>query len=399
MKRKRGGVAAPKDFKAAALNCGIKRRKKDLALIVSSVPAVACGMFTHNRVKAAPILVCKEHLKRTTAQAVIVNSGNANCCTGKKGLINAYKMTEMAAEALGLKGEDILVASTGIIGKQLKIEKIGKAIPQLVSGLSREGGNNFAEAIMTTDRLPKEFAVTIRIKGKDVTIGAAAKGAGMIHPNLATMLCFITTDAYITRRALKLALSNAVERSFNSISVDGDMSTNDSVFVLANGSAGNKLLDKKDKDFKVFSNALEYVTEELAKSMVRDGEGATKFVEIKVRNAKTLQGAKRIARRIATSSLFKTALFGQDPNWGRIAACVGASGVVFNPQKFDIYLGKTKVVKNGVGSFKNRTTLRRLFKNRDLDITIDLNSGSKDYRMWTCDLTIDYVKLNAHYST
>ena len=221
----------------------------------------------------------------------------------------------------------------------------------------------------------------------------------MIAPNLATMLCFITTDAYITRRALKLALANAVNKSFNSISIDGDMSTNDMVLALANGSAGNKLLDRKDSDFSLFSDAMNYLTDYLAKAIIRDGEGATKFVRIKVVKAKTLKGAKRIARKVATSTLFKTALFGEDPNWGRIAASVGGSGVLIDPNRLDIYLGKIKVLKNGTSFSKDKTALRRLFKHRDLDVTIDLNSGTKNYTMWTCDLSSEYVRINAHYST
>lgn len=399
MNRVKGGVTAPKDYKAAALNCGIKKRKKDLALIVSSVSAVACGMFTQNRVKAAPVLVCKEHLKGTTAQAIIVNSGNANCCTGEQGLKDAYKMTELVARRLGLEANDILVASTGVIGKELPMGNIKEGISKLMDNLNRESSRSVAEAILTTDKVPKEIAVKIKIKDKDVTIGAVAKGAGMVHPNMATMLCFITTDAYITRRALKSALADSVNRSFNAISVDGDMSTNDAVIALANGSAGNVLLDKRDKDFPVFSKALDFVTEYLAKAIVRDGEGATKFVRINVKNVKTTEGAKRIARKLSTSALFKTALFGQDPNWGRIAASVGASGVIFNPEKLDIYLGNAKVLRNGAGCMKDKAALSRLFKNRDLDVTIDLNSGTKEYGMWTCDLSSEYITINAHYST
>ncbi len=395
----KGGVTTPKDFRAAGINCGIKRRKRDIGLIVSDVPAVACGMFTQNRVKAAPIIVSKEHLTKTIAQAVIINSGNANCCTGSKGLKDAYLMTELTAKALNIPKEDVLVASTGIIGKQLPMKKIEAAIPQLAQNLSREEGHHVAEAILTTDKVVKEIAFKIRIKGKDVSIGAIAKGAGMVHPNMATMLCFITTDVYITRRALKLALTEAVERSFNAISVDGDMSTNDAVIALANGSAGNDLLDKRDKDFPVFCKVVNEITEYLAKALVKDGEGATKFVRININNAKTIEGAKRIARRLATSMLFKTALYGQDPNWGRIAASVGSSGVIFNPDKLDIYLGKTKVVKGGSNYVKDKVALRRLFKHKDIDVTVDLNAGSKDYHMWTCDLSSDYVRINANYST
>jgi glutamate N-acetyltransferase/amino-acid N-acetyltransferase len=279
------------------------------------------------------------------------------------------------------------------------MKKIEAAIPRLVKDLSRQDSYHIAEAILTTDRVTKEIAFKMRIKGKDVTVGAIAKGAGMVHPNMATMLCFITTDVYITRRALKLALTEAVERSFNAISVDGDMSTNDAVIALANGSAGNDLLDKKDKDFPVFCNAVKEATEYLAKALVKDGEGATKFVQINIKNAKTIEGAKRIAKKLSTSMLFKTALYGQDPNWGRIAASVGSSGVIFNPSKLDIYLDKIKVVKGGSNSVKDKVALRRLFKHKDIDVTVDLNTGSKDYSMWTCDLSSDYVRINANYST
>lgn len=390
-------MTAPKGFRAAAVNCGIKRKHKDLALIVSDVPAVACGMFTQNRVKAAPILVDKEHLKKMTARAIIVNSGNANTCTGEKGLNDAYAMAEFTAAALGIEKEDVLVASTGVIGKPIPLNKIKAAVPLLVVGLSVKG--SIAEAIMTTDTFPKETAVRIKIKGKDIAIGAVAKGAGMIHPNMATMLCFITTDLFITRRALKLALADAVERSFNSISVDGDMSTNDTVLALANGSAGNKLLDRDDKDFAVFSRALNEVTGYLAKLIVRDGEGATKFVRINIKNAKSLMGAKRAARRLATSLLFKTALFGEDPNWGRIAAAIGASGVLFDPKKMDIYIGGAKVVKGGEGLYADFAALKKLFKKKEIEVTVDLNSGKKEYTLWTCDLSDEYVRINASYTT
>lgn len=398
----KGGIAAPKDFKASSLHCGIKRKRKDLALIVSSVPAVACGMFTQNRVKAAPILVCREHLKKTTAQAIIVNSGNANACTGEHGMKDAYKMAELAAKGLDLDREDVLVASTGVIGKPLPVNKIKDAMDDLVKDLDKDGGHGVAQAILTTDKVKKEIAVKIKIKGRDVIIGGVAKGAGMVHPNMATMLCFITTDAYVTRRALRLALTKAIERSFNAISVDGDMSTNDCLLALANGSAGNKLLDKKDSDFKVFASAIGHITEYLAKAIVKDGEGATKFVGINIENARTFDGARKVAKKISTSALFKTALFGQDPNWGRIAASAGASGVVFDADKMDIYLGDLKVLKDGhaVGlSSKNKAALRALFKNREIDVTIDLKAGTKQYRMWTCDLSNDYIKINAHYTT
>ncbi len=399
MTKFKGGVTSPRDFRASSLHCGIKRMRRDLVLLVSNLPAVCCGVFTQNRVKAAPIILCKEHLNKMTAQAFIVNSGNANCCTGKTGLKNAYLMAELTARELGLHKEDILVASTGVIGKQLPMEKIKRAIPSLVRELGVTGGRGAAEGIMTTDRFPKEAACRIKIKGKTVTIGAMAKGAGMVHPNMATMLCFITTDVYVTRRALKLALSNAVERSFNSISIDGETSTNDTVLVMANGSAGNSLLDRNDKDFQKFCGALNGITEKLAKSMVIDGEGATKFIQIKIKGARTDANARRIAKKLATSPLFKTAAFGGDPNWGRIAASVGSSGVLFNPDKLDIYLGRTRVVRNGAGVAADKSALKKIFKQKELNVTVDIKSGSKDHTMWTCDLTPDYVKLNAHYTT
>jgi len=397
----KGGVTAPKDFKGAAMNCGIKKKRNDLAIIASTVPAVACGMFTQNRVKAAPVLVSKDHLKKTLAQAVVVNSGNANCCTGEKGLRNAHLMAELTAKELNVDKEDVLVASTGIIGEQLPMDKIKKGISHLAGNMERGLGSAIAKAIMTTDKVTKEIAVKIKIKGKDVIIGAAAKGAGMVHPNMATTLCFITTDVYVTRRSLKLALVEAVDRTFNAVSIDGDMSTNDACIALANGSAGNTLLDKKDKDFAVFKEAIHYVCEYLAKEMVRDGEGSTKFVVLKVKNAKSFDGAKRVARKVATSALFKTALFGSDPNWGRIAASVGSSGVIFDPGKLDIYLGKIRVMKDGAGAEpeKDRAALNKIFKKRDIEVTIDLNSGSKEYSMWTCDLSSEYIKINAHYTT
>lgn len=399
MAKFKGGVTSPRDFRVSSLHCGIKRMRRDLVLLVSNLPAVSCGVFTQNRVKAAPVIVCKEHLNKMTAQALIINSGNANCCTGKAGLKNAYLMTELVARELGLYKEDVLVASTGVIGKQLPMEKIKRAIPPLVRELGVTGGRGAAEGIMTTDSFPKEAACRIKIKGKTVTIGAMAKGAGMVHPNMATMLCFITTDVYITRRALKLALSGAVERSFNSISIDGETSTNDTVLAMANGSAGNGLLDRNDKDFMKFCGALNGVTEELAKSMVRDGEGATKFIQINVKGARTDANARRIAKKLATSPLFKTAAFGGDPNWGRIAASVGSSGVLFDPDKLDIYLGRTRVVRNGAGAAADKGALRKIFNEKELNVTVDIQSGGKDYTVWTCDLTPDYVKLNAHYTT
>ncbi len=399
MKVIEGGITAVKGFQASAVNCGIKKIKPDLALIYSEVPAIACGMFTQNKIQAAPVKVTKEHLMKMTTQAVIVNSGNANCCTGKKGHVDALAMTEAVAKNFGLEKDDVLVASTGVIGRHLPITKIKTHIPQLIKGLSNKAGHKVAQAIMTTDKTTKEIAVEVKLKKRTIRIGAVAKGAGMIDPNMATMLCFITTDAHITRRALKIALKNAVDKSFNAISVDGDMSTNDSVIAMANGASGPELIDKNKEDFKKFSEALDFITEDLAKKIVKDGEGATKFVELLVKGAASDSGAKRTARKIANSLLFKTALFGHDPNWGRIAASAGASGAKFNSDKIDIFLGTKRVLKDGAALEVDKAATKDIFKKKDIKITVDLKTGKREYRMWTTDISIEYVKINSHYST
>jgi len=399
MKIIEGGITTAKSFKASALNSGVKKSGSDLALIYSEVPAIACGMFTQNRVQAAPVKVSRLHLKKITSQAIIVNSGNANCCTGKHGEDAALAMTEIAANKLGLEKEDILVASTGIIGIPLPIEKIKKSIPALVKNLSKAGGHSVAKAIMTTDKTVKELSCEIKIGKQSIRLGGIAKGAGMICPNMATMLCFITTDVHITRRALKLALKRAVGKSFNSISIDGETSTNDMVLVMANSAAGGDLIDRHKEDFEKFCHALEYLTSELAKKIVKDGEGATKFVEIMIKNAASNSGARRIAKKLANSILLKTALFGEDPNWGRIASAAGASGVKFNPHKLDIYIDQKRVLKDGTAVKVDKKELIDHFKKKNINITIDLKRGNRVYKVWTTDLSLDYIKLNAHYTT
>ncbi len=329
MKTLHGGVTAPLGFKASGLYCGIKKSKrKDLALIVSERPCDAAGVFTTNRVQASCVVINKESLKDSRAQAIIANSGNANCMTGKSGFENSRSMIAAVARALKLRKKDVLVASTGVIGKPLPIKKILAAVPQLVKDADRKGSESAAAGILTTDRLSKEIAVEIRIGRRRVRIGAIAKGAGMIHPQMAppkhaTMLCFVTTDAAITPAALRDALDRAVQKTFNTITIDGDMSTNDMVLVLANGMAQNRRIAEKTQEFRVFTKALEAVFLHQAKLMVRDAEGATKFVEVVVRNAQTREDARLVARSVASSNLFKCALFGSDPNWGRIAAAVG----------------------------------------------------------------------------
>jgi len=375
----RGGVTQPKGFKAAGLHCGIKRSgKPDLSLITAVKPCVAAGVFTKNSVKAAPLLVSMAHLQNSKAQAVIVNSGNANCFTGNFGLLYARKTTELIAKLLGIKTQDVIVTSTGIIGKPLPYDKIAKAAPRLVKSLSTSGGHMAAKGILTTDLVTKEIAVRTTLGGKRVTIGACAKGSGMVAPNMATMLAFITTDAAITAPMLKKALREANEGSFNRITVDGCMSTNDMVTVMANGLAGNKKISAAGKDYKKFCEALKVVCLDLAKKIVKDAEGATKFIQVDVSGAKTGKDAVKTAFMIANSNLVKTAAYGSNPNWGRVAAAVGAVG-----------LGVTeKDIKIKFSSFSKK----------DIRVSVDLSVGSQKATVYTSDLSLDYVRINGKYN-
>ncbi len=420
----RGGVTAPKGFFASGIKAGIKKSmRRDLALLYSEVPAIAAAAFTTNRIQASPVKVSKHHLSGKLHQAIIVNSGNANCANGKAGDRDASLMAKYTAEALALDKKETLVASTGIIGKYLPIENIRKHIPGLAGELSEKGSSSFAEAIMTTDTVKKEMALNVKIGNSKIVIGGASKGVGMIYPELAvekhpstslrivpnkrkrveghaTMLAFITTDASITKRMLEIALGEAINESFNMISVDGDMSTNDSCFIMANGLAGNKKIESKNKAYYTFLGGLKFLTAELSKKMVKDGEGATKFVQIEVTGAKSYADAKMVGRKVSTSSLLKSCVYGEDPNWGRIAAACGASGVKFNPDRVDIYLGGVKVMLNGA-SVKNydREKTRKLFKKDDIYIKVDLKEGKYMAKAWTCDLSLEYVRINAEYST
>ena len=402
----KGGVTAPKGFLASGVRAGIKKSGRlDLALLYSEVPAVAVASFTTNRFKASPVKVSMQNLKNKTHQAIIVNSGNANCANGKVGDKDAVKMTEFVGQALLLNKKEVLVASTGIIGHYLPMEKIETAIPELVGELSGKKSGIFAKTIMTTDTVKKEIAVKIKLGKATVTIGGACKGVGMIYPLMkterhATMLSFITTDLGITKKMLSASLDEAISNSFNMISVDGDMSTNDSCFIMANGLACNKPIKAKGKDYYKFTEALKFVASELAKRIARDGEGATKFIEIVVIGAKTDEDAKAVARKISTSSLLKCACFGEDPNWGRIVAAAGASGVEFDPDKVDVYLGNLKALSNGM-SVKNldRGKAHKLFTKKDVYIKIDLKSGKYKATAWTCDFSKEYVAINSDYST
>ena len=409
MREIKGGICIPSGFRAAGLHCGIKEKRPDLALVYSVVPAVVSGMFTTNKVKAAPVQLSIRKIRNHLGQAIIANSGNANACTGNKGFEDARKMTRMVAEELGIEEKYVLTASTGIIGQPLPIKVMEKGIRQICGKLSVEGGHQAAEAIMTTDKIVKEVAVETDIprrgKGK-VKIGGMIKGAGMISPNLATMLCFITTDACVTPDALDEALREAVNESFNQISIDGDMSTNDTVIVLANGKAGNakirtwrkkKKLRVKDENFIHFNEALKFVCTTLAKITVKDGEGVNKLVRIAVKGACFLKDARRVARAIAQSLLVKTALAGASPNWGRIMVAIGSVHGRINPSKVDVYFDGELVVKEGIGTEADETKLRKILKKDEINITVDLNDGHYQTEFWGCDLTEKYIKINKRY--
>jgi len=400
MKLVKGGLNFPKGFLSGATRAGLKKKGDDLALIVSKFPAVSDGVFTQNYVEAAPLTVSRDHLRQDImARAIVVNSGCANACTGPRGIKDAFRITDLVAKQLRVKKEDVLIASTGLIGKYLDMGKITKVIPRLAKGINKKGSLSVAKAIQTTDTFAKEAATDITIGSKVVRICAVAKGAGMVHPNMATMLCFITTDINITRRALKLALEMAVNKSFNSISIDGDTSTNDCALILANGTADNRLIDKNNRGFKPFVQALEFVLQALAKMIVKDGEGSSKFVEIVIKNCPSYWQGLKVGKRIASSTLFKTCVYGEDPNWGRIAAAIGSSGIRIKRDSFDIYLGKRMVVKNGATTGTKREDLKSAFKGKEISITVDLKIGKETVTVWTCDLTEKYIKINAGYST
>lgn len=388
-----GGINAPYGFKSAGINCGIKEGKKDLALIYSKAPCKIAGTFTKNRIKAAPVQLNIKRVAKGKGQAVIINTGNANCCTGKRGYDDAVKMAELTAKELGVPGETVLVCSTGIIGRYLPMDKIVAGIPVIAAKLSSENFMDAAEAIMTTDLVTKHIAVELNVGKKKVTIGAICKGSGMIQPNMATMLCFISTDALISLQFMKKALKTAVSQSFNCITVDGDMSTNDTVLLMANGLAGNEEISVR-KYGKQFQEALNFVCRVLARKIVRDGEGATKFVSICVQNAKTTRDAEKAARAIANSPLVKTAIYGENPNWGRIMSSIGASGVLFEPSKVNISINRLQVVKSGGRAVYDDQDARAIMKQKEISIAADLAYGKAMAEIWTCDFSHKYVDIN-----
>ena len=393
-----GGVTAAAGFRAAGVSAGIKRsRKPDLSLVVADEPVAAAAVFTKNKVQAAPVQISRARLKSGQAQAVLINSGCANCMTGEQGKRDALVLSRDVARQLAINESDVLIASTGLIGRKLPVPRMRRAVPHLIELLGRENHRAAAQAILTTDIMPKEAAVEAVIQGRKVRLGGMAKGAGMIAPSMATMLCAITTDAAISPADLRALLQEAVERTFNRISVDGDMSTNDTVFVLASGYSG-AVVRQGGKDAKIFAGMLEAVAEKLAELIVQDGEGATRLMEVRVVHAKTQKEALACARQVAFSPLVKTMLAGGDPNVGRIAGAVGASPARFDADHLDIYLGPHRVVAGGV-IHENRALLRELLSKPKVDVRIDLKAGSAEDRMLTCDLTHSYVRINAGYAT
>ncbi|RHM59082.1 bifunctional ornithine acetyltransferase/N-acetylglutamate synthase [Coprobacillus sp. AF33-1AC] len=399
-----GTVTSPKGFLGAGQHVGIKKRKKDLALIVSEVEADAVGTFTTNMVKAAPVLWDKKIVEGTQkVKAIAINSGIANACTGKLGEENNEAFAKIVGDAFGVSHEKILICSTGVIGQQLPLEPIEKGIDSTKALLSssNEAGIEVATSIMTTDTKPKHIAVEIDIDGTTVTLGACCKGSGMIHPNMATMLGFITTDLNISKELLNKALKEVIPDTFNMVSVDRDTSTNDTVLLLANGLAGNKKIETEDQNYQTFKEALYYVNEYLAKCIAGDGEGATKLLEINVNHAKDIKQAKVIAKSVCTSPLVKTAVYGNDANWGRLLCAMGYSGEEFDPYQVDLYIeseyGELKLVENGMATDYSEEVATKILSSEYVKANIDMKIADGKATAWGCDLTYDYVKINADY--
>ncbi len=393
-------VRYPRGFEVAGVSCGIKPgEKRDLALIYSTKTCEAAAMFTTNAFAAAPVQVSKKHLLGRATRAIVANSGNANACTGNQGMEDALAMAHRAAKALRLADEEVLVCSTGVIGERLPMDRLRTGISAATQGLSPDHWPEVANAIMTTDTRPKLHALELELDGKQLSLLGVAKGAGMIHPRLATMLAFIATDASISQDALRQALRTAVDLSFNAITVDGDTSTNDSVIVLANGMAGNRIVVPGSSAYRTFEASLTELCQWLAREIARDGEGATKLIEIVVSGASSVADARQIAMAIARSNLVKTAVFGCDPNWGRIACAVGYSGVACSLEKLSIILGQYKLFTNGSPQAVDKIVLKTYLKQPEIRIEIQLNAGTRTATVWTCDLTEQYVRLNAEYHT
>jgi glutamate N-acetyltransferase/amino-acid N-acetyltransferase len=391
-----GGITAVPGILAAGLHSGIKPAPaRDLALVYSSTPATAAGVFTTNRIQGAPVKISRDRLKNGVAQAIVASSGCSNVATGEQGIRDAREMTEIIAKHLRVPEERVLVASTGVIGRYLPMDRIRPALPKLAKGLSPQGSRAAAEGIMTTDTHPKEAALRVEIGGRRVTIGAIAKGTGMIHPLMATMFCFVATDLAVEHDALQGALRRAVSGSFNRISVDGDRSTSDTVIILANGLAENRPLARGDRRLRPFQQALDALTQRLAVMLVKDGEGATMVIDVRVRGAKTRPDAELAARSIANSNLFKTAMAGHDPNWGRVMSALGAAGIPLQEDRVAVWYGEEQVAASGrLREGVRWDRVKAELAKPEVIVTVDLGLGSGQDHIWTCDLTADYVKIN-----
>lgn len=402
MKQIEGGISAPKGVLAAGVSCGIKKTGlPDLALVVSEQPGMVAGVFTRNLVKAAPVLLCQRRIRLGgTFSALVANSGNANACTGPRGMRDANQMARIAAKLLNRRTEEVFVASTGVIGEPLPMEKVSEGIAMAVSSLGPDQGGKAARAIMTTDTFPKEDAVSLMIGGVPVRIGGMAKGSGMIYPRMATMLAFVASDANISSSLLVRSLKIAVDQSFNRITVDGDTSTNDIALAFANGLSGCPRIRGGSPEYLAFQEGLNRVTSSLAEMIVRDGEGATKMIRVEVKGAQSQKEAELVAFAVANSNLVKTAFFGEDCNWGRILAAIGSSGGQVRPEKIDLFLGPMQIVKRGVGLGKDKgEQTKEILREREIHLGIHLHQGKARAEILTCDLSFDYVTINASYRT
>lgn len=400
IKKDTQGVTFAKGFTAAGVKAGIKKSGNlDVAVIYTKTQAVVAGTFTQNKVAAAPVYVSKKVVATGTAHAIVANAGCANACTGQQGLDDAHKMAQIAADELGVNADDVIVGSTGVIGVNLPMDKLEAGIKDAVANLSADGSDNAGRAIITTDTHSKSVTCEFELSGKTVRMGAIAKGSGMIRPNMATMLCYITTDIAIDQALLQKAVSGCVEKSFNMISVDGDMSTNDMVIVLANGEANNAKITEENADYQIFFDKLMMLCTELAKQIAADGEGASKFLTINVKGAKSFADAKTVGMAIANSPLVKTAFFGEDPNWGRVICAVGYSGADMVPEKTVVKFGGITIFANGTGATYDEKALAHVMKQKDIVIDIELNMGQEDATVWSCDLSYEYVKINGEYHT
>ncbi|MGA7160587.1 MAG: bifunctional glutamate N-acetyltransferase/amino-acid acetyltransferase ArgJ [Bacteroidota bacterium] len=398
VKKIRGGVCAPNGFIASGIHAGIKRQKRDLTLIVSDVPAFSAGVFTKSRTKAACVTLDQRQLQKSKfASAIVVNSGNANACTGKRGMRDARESIKTTARALQVPSSQVLVSSTGIIGQFLPMKKINAGIVTASKQLRKSGNVDAAEGICTTDTFIKEYAVEVTIGNRPVRIGGAAKGSGMIAPNMATMLAFVTTDANISHSLLSKTLQRATEMSFNRITVDGDTSTNDMVLVLANRKAGNPVLKEHTSSYSLFYEAFEHLLVVLSKMIVKDGEGATKFIEVTIKGAPSKKEAEEAGRTVCNSLLVKTAIHGEDANWGRILAAVGRSGVRFNPDATEIFFDKLKILGKNYSIFFSEAKAKKILRRKEISILVDLHGGNHAATLWTCDLSKRYVDINASY--